>query len=285
MTTQATSRISTSTATAEPRARFRDLLIAEWIKLWSLRSTYWVLGLGALALIGLNVQATIADYRLMNDWSAERLATYNWMNDAFGQSSFLLLIVAAGAIGALTIAGEYSTGSIRTTFAAVPARGSVVLAKAAVVTAVMLVVGTVVAVTSFGVTQAILSGRGGGLSFTDPGVPTAVAASALIAPVCALIGMGAGALIRHAAASVVGVFAVLIILPELTKGTTYAWVVNVHQAMPWPAWMDLRNSPYVLEQQGLVPVTTTPTASWTAFAVWPLVALLLATTVVHRRDL
>ena len=42
---------------AEPRARFRDLVAAEWIKLRSLRSTYWVLALSALVVIAFNVNA------------------------------------------------------------------------------------------------------------------------------------------------------------------------------------------------------------------------------------
>ncbi|SEG87511.1 ABC-2 family transporter protein [Thermomonospora echinospora] len=281
MTAPATSRPGTSASTDDPPARFGDLLAAEWIKLWSLRSTFWVLGLGALTLIGLNVQATLADHRLMASWSAQRLADYNWMNDAFGQSPYLLLMICTGAIGAITIAGEYTSGLIRTTFAAVPARRSVVAAKAAVVTVVMTILGTVVAVTSFGVTQAILSTRGGGYSFTDPGVPQAIAASALIAPVCALIGMGVGALIRHTAASVIGVFAVLVMLPELTKGRSYAWVVDLHNAMPWPAWATLRNSPW---QDVPDPYAATATGSWIVLALWPLAAVLLATLAVHRRD-
>ncbi|MFF3686085.1 hypothetical protein [Streptomyces sp. NPDC002187] len=57
----------------------------------------------------------------------------------------MVLILATGSIGALTVVGEYSTGQIRTTFAAVPARRSVVAAKVAVVTAVMLVHCAVVA--------------------------------------------------------------------------------------------------------------------------------------------
>jgi hypothetical protein len=242
-----------------------------------------VLGLGALTLIGLNVQATIADYRLMPSWSAQRLADYNWMNDAFGQSPYLLLMICAGAVGAITIAGEYTSGLIRTTFAAVPARRSVVAAKAAVVAAVMTAVGTVVAVTSFGVTQAIVSTRGGGYAFTDPGVPQAIAASALIAPVCALVGMGVGALIRHTAASVIGIFAVIVVLPELTKGRTYDWVVGLHNAMPWPAWATLRNSPF----RDLMPDAHAATAgqAWTVFALWPLAAVVLAAITVHRRDL
>lgn len=49
-------------APAEPRVRWRGLLAAEWIKLWSLRSTRWVLGLGVLILIALAVQSSLDTY-------------------------------------------------------------------------------------------------------------------------------------------------------------------------------------------------------------------------------
>lgn len=267
----------------ESPARFRDLLAAEWIKLKSLRSTYWVLGGGALAVIGINVQATLALYRLVPSWSDERKDTYNWMNDALGQTPFLLLMLAAATIGALSMTGEYHSGMIRTTFAAVPARRSVVLAKVVVISAVMLVLGIVIATASVGLTQAILSGRDAGFSIDDDGVPTAVVASALIVPVCALIGIGVGVVIKHTAASIIGVFTVLIILPQLTSGTTYSWVIDINNAMPWSAWMTLRNTPI----RDYMPAEAFPwavTSSWLVFVVWPLVAIILAVAVSHRRD-
>ncbi|MEU3372470.1 hypothetical protein ABZ734_18615 [Streptomyces sp. NPDC006660] len=186
MTSTTTQRTALSNAVraAEPHARFHDLLAAEWIKLWSLRSVSWALGISALAVIAINISSAVADY---NNWP-----TYNegiralfvpiWaMRDAFTAGACMVLILATGSIGALTLVGEYSTGQIRTTFAAVPARRSVVAAKMAVVSAVMLGYGTVVAGTSFGVTQALLSGRGIGLSLDHPGALRAVAASALLA--------------------------------------------------------------------------------------------------------
>jgi hypothetical protein len=64
-----------------------------------------------------------------------------------------------------------------------------------------LVLSTVAAATSVGLTQAILSGRHGGFSISHPGVLPSIARPALIAPVRALIGMGIGTVVRHAAAA------------------------------------------------------------------------------------
>lgn len=47
----------------------------------------------------------------------------------------MTLMLVAGSVGALTIVSEYSSGLIRTTTVAVPARGAVVLAKAVVTAA------------------------------------------------------------------------------------------------------------------------------------------------------
>ncbi|MGI3223428.1 hypothetical protein ACRJ4B_05100 [Streptomyces sp. GTA36] len=52
----------------EPRARFRDLVAAEWIKLWSLRSNTWAFVIGALAVIGFNVGTAWDTYRY---WTAQ----------------------------------------------------------------------------------------------------------------------------------------------------------------------------------------------------------------------
>ncbi|MFJ4916676.1 hypothetical protein [Streptomyces sp. NPDC088726] len=65
-TTQQTG-FSTAVRAAEPGARFRDLLAAEWIKLWSLRSISWAFGVSALVIIAINISAAVADY---NNWPA-----------------------------------------------------------------------------------------------------------------------------------------------------------------------------------------------------------------------
>ncbi|MGW9327565.1 ABC transporter permease [Streptomyces sp. EAG2] len=282
-TTQQT-RVSTAVRAAEPGVRFRELLAAEWIKLWSLRSISWAFGVSALVIIAINVSAAVADY---NNWP-----TYNegiralfvpvWaMRDAFTIGACMVLVLATGSIGALTVVGEYSTGQIRTTFAAVPARRSVVAAKTAIVTAVMLIYGTVVAGTSFGVTQAILSGRDISLSLDHPGALRAVAASALLAPVCALVGMGLGALIRHTAATLVTFTGILLLLPFLLN-ERHRWSSAILHALPRSAWERLVQMSDPFEP---VPYPATVGGSWIVYAAWPLAAAVVAVVAVRRHDL
>ncbi|MFE7328508.1 ABC transporter permease [Streptomyces sp. NPDC057565] len=291
----------TAQTVAEPKAyataldsptRFHHLLIAEWIKLWSLCSTYWVLGIGSLAVIGINVNSALSN--------ADRLAhqpelppapppgrpelpqmLFDPLASAFVDPAWQLLMVIAGSVGAIAVFGEYTSGQIRTTFAAVPARRAVMTAKAAVMAAVMLVLGTVIAGASFGVTQAILQDHHG-MSIGDPGALRAVAASALLAPLCALVGMALGALIRHAAGTVVAVVGALLLLPTLFMGETYRWVKEIGNAMPLTAWRALVQNPGRDYSVDKYPVSVTE--GWIVFGAWSLVAAAVAVAVVHHRD-
>ena len=269
----------------EPRARFRDLLAAEWTKLWSLRSTYWTLLLSALVIIGLNVNAAVADYRNWPRYGADIRAIFVpiWaMRDAFPQGAGMVLMLAAGSVGAITLTGEYGTGLIRTTFAAVPARRSLVTAKLIDVTVVMLGYGTVVAGVSFWATQTILSGRHASLSIGYPGAFQAVAASAVLAPVCALIGMGIGAIVRHSAATMVITTVVILLLPIFFTDH-YRWTADIKHALPASAWGRLVDVGYGRFGFAVHRPTTT-TEAWIALALWSLGAAVVAVTVVHRRD-
>ncbi|MEV8531561.1 ABC transporter permease [Streptomyces sp. NPDC051211] len=291
-TTRSVSGPEMYATTPDPRARFRDLLTAEWIKLWSLRSTYWVLGLGPPAVIGINVNSARSN--------ADRLAhqpelppapppgftdgpemLFDPLATAFVDPAWQLLMVIAGSVGAIAVFGEYTTGLIRTTFAAVPARRAVMAAKVTVMAAVMLVLGAVVAVTSFGVTQAILRDHHG-VSIGDPGALRAVAASALLAPLCALVGMALGALVRHAAGSIVAVVGVLLMLPSLFGGETYRWVKEIGNAMPLTAWHALVQNP--TRDYGVDKYPVSVAEAWIVFGAWSLVAACVAVAVVHRRD-
>ncbi|MEW1722505.1 ABC transporter permease [Streptomyces sp. NPDC093109] len=271
------------TAAAEPRARFRDLLAAEWMKLWSLRSTPWAFAVGALVILGINLNATLADYTSYPQLPvlAKDLFVPIWaIRDACTVGAAMVLMLAAGSIGALTVVGEYGSGEIRTTFAAVPDRRAVMAAKAAVVTAVMLVYGTVVAAVSFWVTQAVFSGRGIGLSIGYDGAPRAVAACALLAPVCALAGMALGALVRHTATTIVTLTFVLLLLPTLVNERD-RWTAILLHALPRGAWDRLT-------ELGVSPVPVvhpwTTGGAWTVYVVWAVVSAAVTVVAVHRRD-
>lgn len=276
-------------ARAGERARFTDLLAAEWIKLWSLRSIRWALAATALVVVGMNVNAAWSDHQNWPDYSEGLRAGFvpTWaIRDAFTDPAMIVLILVAGAVGAMVLVGEYSSGLVRTTFAAVPARRAVMAAKLLVVTPVMLGYGVLVAATSCWLTQAVLSGRGAGLSFAQPGVLRAVAASALLPAVCAVVGLGIGAVVRHAATTIAATTFALILLPMMFDEDRL-WTARVHQALPVMAWDRLTDITADYGYEYLGPPIAYPASvggAWLALAAWPLVAAAVALIVVGRRD-
>lgn len=271
-------------APAVHRARFTDLVAAEWIKLWSLRSTAWILGVGALVVIGINVNSARSNAALLTQipaTSPDGSFQVDPMRTSFVDPAYQILMVVAGSVGAIAVFGEYTSGLIRTTFTAVPDRRAVVFAKITVVTAVMLALGAVVAGASFWLTQALLSDSIG-LSIGAPGALRAVVASALLAPLCALVGMALGALVRHAAGSVVATLLTLLLLPALFGGETYRWVKEIGNAMPLTAWHALVENPSMHYSAGTYPETIAE--AWTVLAAWPLVAAVATVVMVRRRD-
>lgn len=264
----------------EPRVRWRGLLASEWIKLWSLRSTRWVLGLGVLLLLALSVQSSLDTYGNWPDFGPQERSHYDPVSEALSGAGVALLMIGAGTVGALTIVGEYASGLIRTTLTAVPARHRVVLAKAAVVAAVMLAVGVVVSFSTFVVSQAILSGRGIGVSLGEPGVLRVLAANAALAPVSALVGMGIGALLRHTALSVVSTCGVLVVLPGFFKPTVHQWANELFGYFPYYGWRSRLSQLHPREAAAL----PSEAEAWTGFALWPLLAVVLTLVVVRRRD-
>lgn len=281
MTTTVTTPATAAVPAEEPRVRFRDLIASESLKLWSLRSTPLALGISALVMIGANVNAAIADYDNFPTYPAHLRSDFApaALFDAFTNVASMILMLAAGSIGAIMIVSEYSTGLVRTTFAAVPARRAVMAAKVAVLAAVMFAFGIAVAATSFWVTQAILSGRHAGVSISHQGALNVVIATSLFAPVCALVGLGLGSLIRHSAVSVVVTVFVLMLLPTFFT-EKYRWTADLLHAMPHSAWYHLSAEQFV--DQVRYPQNTT--SAWIVLATWSIVAAIVAIVTVDRRD-
>ncbi|TKA12220.1 ABC transporter permease subunit [Actinacidiphila oryziradicis] len=271
---------------AELPARFADLLAAEWIKLRSLRSTYWVLVLSALAAIAININAVHSDFPYIDHPHPAQPGFLPYKYDPLwhGLNSIAayLMALAAASIGAITVFGEYATGMIRTTLAAVPDRRAMVAAKVTVVSAVTLVLGVLVSTTSFFTTNAMLASRHVGLSINDPGCLRAVAAYALIVPVCALIGMAFGAVLRHATASIVGVVGLLFVVPLLFGGDRYKLLRQIGNCLPLVAEGRLTVNPNSYTTMGKYPPSIT--GSWIVLGAWALVSVVVAVVVVRRRD-
>ncbi|MGW8667993.1 ABC transporter permease [Streptomyces niveus] len=267
---------------AERPALFRDLLTSEWIKTRSLRSTPWTLTLTALFVIGSAAVAALAEIDNLRTMSPAARADQGFhVFVAFPAAGYLTLMLVAGSVGALTVVSEYSSGLINTTTVAVPARGAVVLAKAVIAAALWTAVGTLISTGCFLISQAILNGQQAGVPLTHPGVLRALVASALLAPVCALIGLGFGALIRHSATTMVTSAFTLLMLPPIFSQSA-RWSAAVNHAMPVTAWKRLVQN-WAPDPHSLAYSATVP-GSWAVYAIWPLIAVLLATVVVRHRD-
>jgi hypothetical protein len=273
MTTLAS--VSPATPVAGPPARFRDLLASEWIKMRSLRSTPWTIGLTLLFVVGSAAVATLAD-KAAGSGSADFLPF-----DAYPAAGYWTLMLVASSMGALAVVSEYSSGLIRTTTVAVPARGLVVLAKAAVTAVLGTAVGTAASTGSFLVSQAILDGHHAGVPITHPGVFRALVASALLAPVCALVGLGLGVLLRHAAGTMVTSVFTLLMLPTMFSESN-RWSADIKHALVSAAWNRLVQN--WGPEPGSLGYTATVPGSWIVYTLWPLITIALAVLVVRRRD-
>ncbi len=156
-----------------------------------------------------------------------------------------------------------------------------VLAKAAVTAALWTVVGTVVSTGSFLISQAVLNGHHAGVPITHPGVFRALAASALLAPVCALVGLGLGVLLRHAVATTAtGVF-LLLMLPTMFSESD-RWSADIKHTLVSAAWKRLVET-WEPDPDSLAHTATVP-GCWIVYALWPLITVALAVLVVRRRD-
>src|SRR6516164_8846705 len=172
---------------------FRTVAQMEWLKLRSVRSTWWTLLVFAAGMIGLSVLVMIHQHWVT--MSAADRASFDPTNDSF--AGLAIGQLALGVLGVLAVTSEFSSGMIRATFAAAPRRPLVLAAKAAVLTAVTLVTGEILAFAAFWAGEAVLRAPAPHAALAQPGVLRAVLMAGAYPALIALIGLGLGALIRH----------------------------------------------------------------------------------------
>ena len=122
---------------------FAAALRSERIKLTSIRSTWWTLA----SLLVIGVGGTVLLCALNAEWLASPEA--DEAPGSFITGGLMLSPVCAVILGTLAVSSEYGTGMMRSTLAATPVRGRVLVAKAVVVAAILFVVGTVTALLGY----------------------------------------------------------------------------------------------------------------------------------------
>lgn len=256
-------------------------LRSEWTKLRSLASTRWTLAaaLASMVLLGVLLCAGSETTGCINAECDDMV-----MNALGG---VYLGQFAAAALGVLAISSEYATGLIRVTFVADPRRRTVLVAKALAVAAVVFVVGLIASVVSYEIGTALLVGNGysskngyPALSLTDGPVLRAVTGTALYLAGLALLSLGIAALLRHTAAAISAVIALLFV-PLMAASLLSDQPYNLLLLRVTPMMAGLAVQRTVDRSDSL------PIGEWAGLGVmglWALGAMAAALWLIGRRD-
>ncbi|HEY6276039.1 MAG TPA: ABC transporter permease, partial [Streptosporangiaceae bacterium] len=193
----------------------------------------------------------------------------------------VVAIVAAGVVS-----GEYSTGMIRTTLAAMPRRSAVLAAKAAVVAGLVLATGTVAVLGSLLAGRLILPGHGftaargfGPLSLADGPVLRAAAGSVLYLVLIALLSLGAATAVRDPAVAIGLVLGLLYLFPIVAALVSDKDLQrHLLQVAPMTAGLDIQAT------VGLHSLPLSPWGGLGVLAAWAAGALLAGGLLLRLRD-
>jgi ABC-type transport system involved in multi-copper enzyme maturation permease subunit len=201
-------------------------------------------------------------------------------------------LIAMVVVAALFVTAEYRRGLIRLTFAATPARGRVLAAKAVVVAVVGFAAGLIGAGVAVLAGEAITRARGY-YAFPVSGMTEArvIVGTAILTALFAVLALAVGTIVRRSAATI-AVAIVVIVLPyflsvfaavPLAAGD---WLLRILPAagfalqQPYPAYGQV--SMFYAPFSGYFPLS--PLAGLGVLAAWTAAALALAAYLLRRRD-
>lgn len=262
---------------------FGHLLLSEWTKIRSVRSTVWTLIIFVVLTIGVTAGLTAL---VVASWNAGRAGARG------GHAAIIAdpvsFILGAGiyfgqlticVLGALVMTTEYTTGVIRASLLAVPRRIPMLAAKAVVFAALLIVLAEIVAFGSFFVGSSLLHSKVA-VTLSDPGVTRAVVGAGLYLTVLGLFAMAIGGLLRHTAGAITTVIGIVLVLPIIAGllPNTWWWAAHLNAYLPEQAGSLIyeahRNaSPLLTQWQG-----------FGVFCIWTALLLGAAGYLLRRRD-
>lgn len=253
------------------RLSFARVLRSEWIKLATVRSTWWSVAITAALTIGIAVLIALA---------VGEVPGFTGITAVIMPIQFTMLL--AGILGVISVTGEYSTGMIRSTLTAVPARGVVLAAKAVVMALVLFFTSLAIFLAAAVVVSPIFADTAGAIdwaSFDGTYLPILVASASMAA--FALIGVALGFVLRSGAGAIAAVVGLLFVLPIVAQmfamaGEAWKWVLDAGNYLPMAA-----------AQFAILPSEQAPVDANTAYltlAAWVVGGLLAAWAVLRTRD-
>jgi len=255
------------------------VLRAEWTKARTLAGTAWLLLGVVAATAGVSVFAVESASCHDGLGCPGDPAKLSLTGVQFGQAVVAVLAV-------LAVGGEYSTGMIRVTLAAVPRRAAVLAAKAAVVTVLVLAAGAVAVLGCVLAGRLVLPGHGltqaHGYELVWLGrgpVLRAAAGSVLYLGLVALLSVGIAAMVRDPAVAIGAVLGLLYLFPILAGVVTDpTWDRHLQQIAPMSAGLDIQAT------AGLRSLPLSPWAGLGVLAAWAAGALVAGGLVLRLHD-
>ena len=262
----------------EERSRVTQarVVLSEWTKFVSLRSTRWSLGVGMLLTIALPIVFAAVTASHWAHMSAAERADRHPLDIALAGVNVAQLAIAV--LGVLVISGEYSTGMIRSSLIAVPKRLPVLWAKIAVYAAVSFILTLPAVIIAFFASQAILSRHHIlQISFGDPGVARSVLGGALYVTLVGIFALGIGTILRNTAGGIAAFAGIFFVIPPLMNILPTSWNNAISQYLPSEAGRQLFSLHHAAH-------SLSPTAGGSLMLGYCALTVTVAAVVLVRRD-
>ncbi len=260
---------------------------AEWIKLRSLRSTWYSLLATVVFVVGLGVLFSALRAHRFNQDSGNVQFRGPGPGGGFDRildptlvslRGVFLAQLAIGVLGVLVIAGEYSTGMIRSSLAAVPRRYPVLLAKALVFGVTALVLTELAAFLAFLLGQQALKSTHLQATLSTPNAVRAIIGAGLYLTLIGLLAVGLGFVIRNTAGAIAAVFGIVLVLPLLANALPSPYSTDVSKYLP------LNAGTQILMTGNYDSSQLSPWGGMGVTALYALAALAVGAVVLTRRD-
>lgn len=248
------------------RTTFLDAVRFEWIKMRTVRASLGSLLAAAALMLGIGL---IGANQVKAGADAATALQDLMSGLLFGQ-------VAMCAFGAMAATGEYATGTMATTFTAVPDRTRLLAAKALVVWLVATVAGVLISVAAFFTGTAALPAGVAHPSLASASVARAVLGLGVYLGLLAVFALAIGLLLRSSAGAITVATTITVAVP-IALLSTGSLGRRLDEWWPTEAGRQIVN---IGPTHGTPPPLVGP-AYFTAVA---LVALIAAAALVNRRD-
>ncbi|HEU0042357.1 MAG TPA: ABC transporter permease subunit [Jiangellaceae bacterium] len=258
-----------------------DALKFEWVRLRTLRSTYWLIG---LALVLSAIVAVALSFATRNEAiDTNVVAAMLTGGGEFAPLPFTAVFMAI--IGIFATGHEYRHGTIQPTLTAVPSRSRLLVAKLTSVAATSVVI-TLASVAINWISASVI--RGEALSLSEAPLPEVLAGYVALTLLWAVLGLALGLLFRGVPSALVVILVVPLVVETLLTGLSQVpaldWLRDVVPYLPFSAGQRLVSVGIAESMEGMSIELLDRWAGGGVFALFTAVILAAAWYLFEKKD-